>query len=161
VSGLALASLIPVLQTAVGPVIQISGVGLLLLTMTNRLGRTIERSRLLAARLPKAEPADRPAIEGQLRILWERSRLLRAGIVLVTASALSAALLVIVLFFSALFDLATGWLVGGLFVLCMACLIGSLAVFLREMNQSLAALKLELRGQGFTVGRTGAAEVQR
>ena len=37
--------LIPVLQTAIGPVILISGVGLLLLTMTNRLGRVIDRAR--------------------------------------------------------------------------------------------------------------------
>ena len=36
--------LIPIIQTAVGPVILISGLGLLLLTMTNRLGRIIDRS---------------------------------------------------------------------------------------------------------------------
>jgi hypothetical protein len=32
--------IVPVLQVAIGPVILISGVGLLLLTMTNRLSRT-------------------------------------------------------------------------------------------------------------------------
>ena len=40
--------LIPLLQTAIGPVILISGVGLLLLSMTNRFGRIIDRSRILA-----------------------------------------------------------------------------------------------------------------
>ena len=40
--------LVTVLQTAVGPVVVISGVGLLLLTMTNRLGRIVDRSRALA-----------------------------------------------------------------------------------------------------------------
>lgn len=34
--------LIPTLQTAIGPVILISGVALLLLTVTNRLGRAID-----------------------------------------------------------------------------------------------------------------------
>ena len=43
-----LIDLVPILQMAVGPVILISGVGLLLLSMTNRLGRVIDRSRLLA-----------------------------------------------------------------------------------------------------------------
>ena len=38
---------IPTLQTAIGPVILISGVALLLLTMTNRLGRAIDRARLI------------------------------------------------------------------------------------------------------------------
>ena len=35
-------AIVPILQTAIGPVILISGVGLLLLTMTNRLARTID-----------------------------------------------------------------------------------------------------------------------
>jgi hypothetical protein len=36
--------LIPVLQVAIGPVILISGVGLLLLTLTNRFGRAVDRA---------------------------------------------------------------------------------------------------------------------
>jgi len=43
--------LIPVLQVAIGPVILVSGVGLLLLTLTNRYGRTIDRSRQPAREL--------------------------------------------------------------------------------------------------------------
>jgi len=40
-----LEQIIPELRDAVGPVILISGVGLLLLTFTNRLGRAIDRAR--------------------------------------------------------------------------------------------------------------------
>jgi hypothetical protein len=47
--------LIPVLQVAVGPVILISGVGMLLLTLTNRFGRVIDRSRALADALRKTD----------------------------------------------------------------------------------------------------------
>ncbi len=46
--------IVPVLQVAIGPVILISGVGLLLLTMTNRLGRAIDRARQLKAELRNA-----------------------------------------------------------------------------------------------------------
>jgi hypothetical protein len=46
-----LQQLIPTLQVAIGPVILISGVGLLILSMTNRLGRTIDRSRKTAITL--------------------------------------------------------------------------------------------------------------
>jgi hypothetical protein len=38
-------------------------------------------------------------------------------------------------------------LIGALFILCMLCLIGSLVVFIHDLNQSLAALKLELEGR--------------
>ena len=40
------------LQVAIGPVILISGVGLLLLTMTNRLGRAIDRARQMTRICP-------------------------------------------------------------------------------------------------------------
>jgi hypothetical protein len=61
--------LIPVLQVAIGPVILISGVGLLLLTLTNRYGRTIDRSRLLMRELRELAADDRERPEGQIAIL--------------------------------------------------------------------------------------------
>lgn len=145
---ISVAELIPVLQMAIGPVILISGVGLLLLTMTNRLGRTIDRARMLAAGLPRAGDTSRVATEGQLRILWKRAHLVRTAIVLVSVSALAAAVLIGVLFCTALWQLETAWLIGTLFLACMACLIGSLIVFIHDINQSLAALKLELKVDG-------------
>ncbi|MBZ5537373.1 MAG: DUF2721 domain-containing protein [Acidobacteriia bacterium] len=143
------AQLIPVLQTAIGPVILVSGVGLLLLTMTNRLGRAIDRARILSAELPTATGDTRLKIVAQLGILWRRSHLIRLTIALASLSALAAAVLIIVLFFTALLQMETAWLISMLFILCMACLIASLVIFIQDVNQSLAALKLELRVDGF------------
>jgi hypothetical protein len=140
--------LIPTLQTAIGPVILISGVALLLLTMTNRLGRAIDRARLIGAALSESGRAVRPAQEAQLRILWGRARLIRTAIALAAVSALLAAALVIALFFSALMRLDVPWLITLLFVGCMVSLILALAVFLHDINQSLAALRLEIHSHG-------------
>jgi hypothetical protein len=140
--------LIPTLQTAIGPVILISGVALLLLTMTNRLGRAIDRARLIGTALAEPDPASRPALEAQLRILWRRSRLIRTAIALATISALMAAALVIALFFSALLEVDIAWLITLLFVACMVCLILALGLFLHDINRSLAALKLEMQSHG-------------
>jgi hypothetical protein len=41
-------SLLPMIQLAITPVILIAGVGSLLLSMTNRLGRIVDRTRILA-----------------------------------------------------------------------------------------------------------------
>jgi hypothetical protein len=139
--------LIPVLQTAIGPMILISGVGLFLLTMTNRLGRLVDRSRLLKARLFEANGASRMAIEAQLHIFLERGRLLRKAIALITVSAFTAAILIIVLFFSALFEFHDAWLIGTLFIASMICLCFSLLLFIKDINQSLVALKLELNSE--------------
>jgi hypothetical protein len=137
--------LIPVLQTAIGPVILISGVGLLLLTMTNRLGRVIDRARSLASQLASAAPAQNVHKSAQLAILWKRARLVRAAITLTALSALFAALLVVILFVTALFGLDDAWLIGLLFVMDMACLIFGLVYFLQDVNLSLEALRLELQ----------------
>jgi hypothetical protein len=136
--------LIPVLQTAIGPAILISGVGLLLLTMTNRLGRAIDRARILKGQVVVASDAGRTKIAAQLTILWARARLIRLAITLASLSALLAGVLIIALFFTALWQLETPWLIGGLFVSCLMCLIGSLGLFIVDINQSLAALRLEL-----------------
>ena len=140
--------LIPVLQTAIGPVILISGIGLLLLTMTNRLGRAIDRARILVGNLPNTTETRRVKIAAQLQILWRRARLIRLAIALASVSALAAAILIIVLFLTALWQIETSWIIVILFIVCMLCLIGSLALFIHDINQSLAALKLELEAGG-------------
>ena len=59
--------LIPVLQVAIGPVILISGVGLLLLSMTNRFGRVIDRARSLARSLDDATPEEEERVRRKIR----------------------------------------------------------------------------------------------
>jgi hypothetical protein len=136
--------LIPVLQTAIGPTILISGVGLLLLTMTNRLARTIDRARAAARELANAGEEDRRTGHQQLRVLWRRAKLIRLSIALASTSALFAAILIIVLFLTALLHLESAWLISALFIVCLASLIWSLCMFIHDINQALAALKLEL-----------------
>ena len=154
------AQLIPVLQTAIGPAILISGLGLLLLTMTNRLGRTIDRARILADEFPAATETNRTKVSAELQILWRRARLIRLAIALASMSALAAAILIIVLFFTALWKLETAWLIGGLFIVCMLCLIGSLGVFIHDINQALAALKLELAAVIHPTGKSNRMRSQ-
>jgi hypothetical protein len=136
--------IVPVLQTAVSPVVLISGVGLLLLTMTNRLGRIVDRARSLALRLRETDGEDKEPIHAQLRILSERARMVRRSIALAGFCVLFAAVLVISLFITSLFGTDLPWLVSTLFILSMACLIASLVYFIRDVNRSLEATALEV-----------------
>jgi len=146
------AQLIPVLQTAIGPVIMISGIGLLLLTMTNRYGRVIDRSRMLVDDLPNAAGENKAKIVAQLQIFWRRARLIRLVIALSSVSALCAAILIIVIFITALWQIETAWIIMSLFILCMMSLIASLTLFIYDINQSLGALKLKLETEGIDKG---------
>jgi len=136
--------LIPVLQVAIGPVILISGVGLLLLTLTNRFGRAVDRSRSLAKEVREVNQAERQRLASQVEILYRRAQLIRLSIIMAAVSLLLVAVLIIVLFVTALAKLEAGFVIVLLFVCCMASLITSLAAFIRDIHLSLQALKLEL-----------------
>lgn len=136
---LANADLTPILQTAIGPMILISGSGLVLLTMNNRLARTVDRARALAPRAATEAKA-----KGQLGILWKRANILRLAIFFASLSALCASLLMILLFMTALLKIELAWLSASMFIAAMFFMIDALALFIHDVNQSLVALKLEI-----------------
>lgn len=139
-----LQDIIPTIQLAIGPVILISGIGLLLLSMTNRYGRVVDRTRQLTREFRSSAPEYSETILGQLPILLKRAGIIRASIGLATVSVLMAALLIVVLFASTGLRLETPLLVTGLFITCMSCLIASLILLVVDINLSLRALKLEV-----------------
>ena len=121
---------------------------LLLLTGTNRLGRAIDRARLLTLERPGTDPGKQARISGQREILWGRPRLFRHAIALASMSALPAPILIMALFLTALWQIETAWLIALLFIASMACLVGSLIAFIYDIQRSLAALGLELAMEG-------------
>ncbi len=139
-----LVDIVPHLQVAIGPVILISGVGLLLLTMTNRLGRTIDRARTLAKESETTTSDKQGAVHEQITIIYRRAKLLRLAIGLAAGSALLAGLLIIGLFVSALLEANIVLLIELLFAGSLVSLISSLVVFMLDINLSLRALRLEL-----------------
>ncbi|HTT69550.1 MAG TPA: DUF2721 domain-containing protein [Gemmatimonadales bacterium] len=136
----------PVLQIALGPVILISGIGLLLLSMTNRLGRLIDRARKLSEARREATEQEIERVEAQIAVLSARAIDMRRAIVLAVVSLLFAAALVITLFLAAVLRWEAVVVVVTLFACCMLSLIASLLSFLRDVNHSLTAIKLELGG---------------
>jgi Na+/melibiose symporter-like transporter len=139
--------LIPMLQVAIGPVILISGVGLLLLSLTNRFGRAVDRSRQLIREMREADETNRPRLADQVAILFRRARLIQISIILATVSVLFAAMLIITLFFMALLKSELAVLISLLFICCLTSLIVSLFAFIMDIHLSLKALKLELDHQ--------------
>lgn len=140
-----LSEIVPVLQVAIGPVILISGVGLLLLTMTNRLGRAIDRARQLAQQLTQTAAAHREPVLAQVAIIYRRARVLRFTITLAALSVLLAAVLIVTLFLTALCKWDNGLFVSLLFIACMSSLVASLVAFIYDIHLSLVALRLEIK----------------
>ena len=138
--------LLPILQSSIGPVILISGVGLLLLTLTNRFGRMLDRTRLLNQELVAGPAADKAEpLRTQIGILMRRASILRLSITLGAITVLLAAVIMLLLFLSAWLHLELSGLIAVVFCVALLCLIGSMLAFIRDMNLALAAVRLEVK----------------
>ncbi len=140
-----LTQLVPTLQLAVGPVILISGVGLLLLTLTNRFGRMLDRSRAIIREISEGgQPAAVVAnLQGQVEILQRRARILRLSITLAAVTVLSVGVLILGLFVSALWQIEMARALVAIFCVAILGLIGSTLAFIADMNLSLRAAQLD------------------
>ncbi|MCU0793480.1 MAG: DUF2721 domain-containing protein [Opitutaceae bacterium] len=139
-------SLLPTIQLAITPVILITGIGSLLLTMTNRMGRIVDRTRILAgqARGATADAEERAHLEAQLRIMYRRAGLVRRAVSLAGLSMVCSGLLVVAIFAEVLTGSGLAVFIMALFALSIACLLAGLGFFLRDIHLSLSALGLEV-----------------
>lgn len=137
-------SLSRVLQFSISPVVLISAVGLLLLTVTNRFGRTIDRSRTLVVEIMGTEKSRRGPLQEQLRILLKRSEWLQRSITLIAASLFLSGLMIFLMFVK----IIAGWPVTaaiiGAFGLNVLSLICAIVYFLMELFLALEALRIEV-----------------
>jgi len=137
-------SLLPMIQLAITPVILITGLGSLMLSMTNRLGRIVDRTRIQAGQVQTAKDGDRGHAEAQLRILYRRAGLVRRAVMFNTLSMFTSGLLVVVIFVSALAGVEAGPLILALFMGAIGFLLTALGFFLSDINLALKALGLEV-----------------
>ncbi|MBI5136871.1 MAG: DUF2721 domain-containing protein [Nitrospirae bacterium] len=140
----ALKDITAILQAAISPVALLSGVGLLLLSLTNRWGRVADRARALSEQRHTAAPEEIDNLDTQTRILYRRARILRASISLAAASILFASLLIVALFLAYLFQVSVRFWLIGLFAVSFAALIPSILLLMQDAGMSLRALRLEL-----------------
>lgn len=140
--------LLPILQSSIGPVILISGVGLLLLTLTNRFGRMLDRARLINQELGTELAADKQAaLRMQISILMRRAGILRTSIALGAVTVLLAAVLMLVLFLAAWLRLEWAGVIIGIFCVAQLCLIGSMVAFIHDLHLALEAVRHEVQVQ--------------
>jgi maltooligosyltrehalose trehalohydrolase len=142
---MSLRELVPILQIAIGPVILISGIGLLLLSMTNRFGRVIDRSRQFSLALKSMKGAERDVAISQIKILSTRALLVRQAITFATVSLLFAAILVITLFLAAALRWIAEFRVDALRLDAIHAIVDlSARTFLEELRDAVSAKAREL-----------------
>ena len=137
-----LENLTAVLQASISPVALISGVGLLMLSQSNRLGRVMDRLRELLGQ--RRSTGNDPHLEKQIGVLHRRAGILKGSLTAAATCVLLASALVLLVFSVAVFGLRLELLIITLFALSLLSLIASLVLFILDMNQSLQAVEEEL-----------------
>jgi len=137
-------SILPIIQLSITPVILISGLGALCISLTNRMGRIVDRTRSLAGLIQKATPDGRQYLEDQLLIMFRRAKIMRFSMTMITASMFISGLLIVILFLSALTRLDLSVLILSAFITSVCCLLAGLAAFLRDLYLSLHAVQVEV-----------------
>ncbi len=129
-------------QLAVAPVFLLSGIGAILAVMTNRLGRVIDRARVLEDRLEVASAESRATLRADLAVLSRRAKLNGRAITLCTMTALLVCTVIAILFLSAFLRFDATIPVALLFIAAMLCFFLGLLWFLREIYLATKSLRI-------------------
>jgi hypothetical protein len=124
-----------VIQLAVAPVFLLAGIAGLLGVLSTRLGRIIDRARVIERRTLQTTREDQRALlRAETASLWRRIALINWAIRLCVSGALAVCLVIVTLFVGAFvrFDMAS--FVAVLFVVAMLLIIAGLVFLLREVG---------------------------
>lgn len=141
------------IQLAVAPVFLLAAIAGMLSVMSTRLGRIIDRARIIERRIPQAmRDEQRALLRNEVSTLWQRIALINWAIRLCVTGALAVCTVIMAIFVGEFVEFNLGTLIGILFVIAMALMIAGLLFFLREVNVSTRhmreGMELALDGAG-------------
>ena len=125
-----------VIQLAVAPVFLLTAITTLISAMNTRLGRIVDRRRVIQTRLKES---DQPESRSELAKLARRTRLVYYSIFCAVFAALLVCLVVAGAFLGALIAVNLSRMVATLFIAAMLAIIAALGLFLREIYLAVRA----------------------
>jgi H+/Cl- antiporter ClcA len=135
-----------VLQLAVSPAILISACGLLILSMSNRLGRAIDRARSLSIERKNATDLRRKNLDRQMEVIRHRCGLIRSAILFCSICILLTAILILALFILTSVEVEAGLIIAIIFCGSILSLAVALVFFTRDVFLALKAMETEING---------------
>lgn len=133
-----------VLANALTPITLISGVGVLMLCMTNRYNHTTDRIRQLIKKREEGGLMLEPDIDAEIHLIFRRASLLRKAMLSVALASVFTGFLVAVNIFSSLFNLDLSIFASIGLLAALILIITSTAFFSLEITISLKALGITI-----------------
>ncbi|MDG2091444.1 MAG: DUF2721 domain-containing protein [Gammaproteobacteria bacterium] len=128
-------TLAAIIEIAVAPVFLLAGIAGFLNVMSGRLGRIVDRGRVLENEIIALENGEEKKLtQNEFETIRRRSKLINWSIAMCTASGLMVCFVVVSLFIGDYWDFEITSLIISLFVLAMIWLILALLLFLVEVQ---------------------------
>jgi Protein of unknown function (DUF2721) len=122
-----------VIQLAVAPVFMMTAVGAIIAALNMRLGRAVDRRRVLEQELPAMLDDEIGSARDELATIARRIRFVYLAIVAAVVAGLFVCLLIVSAFVGAFVRADLSYTIGAMFVLAMLALVACLLLFLREI----------------------------
>lgn len=131
-----------IIQLSIAPVFLLTAIGAFLSAITTRLGRVIDRARMLESIIAREGVEDNAVAINELVGLDRRMLLANRAVGLSIGSALTVCTLITVLFISAVSPIHLDQIVPILFILALLLLTASLTAFLLEIRISIRTVRV-------------------
>ena len=128
-----LADISQVIQLAIAPVFLLTAIATMINAMNTRLGRIVDRRRVIQDRIDSADGKINPGCDTEMDQLRRRSRLIYFAMFGAVLSALLVCLVVAGSFLGVLLGVEISREIAGLFIAAMLAMIAALSLFLREV----------------------------
>lgn len=131
-----------IIQSALAPVFLLAGIGAFLNVLISRLSRIVDRAREVIPNLLASRGAEHDRLQGEIRIIDRRMKLVSRAIWLSVLSAVLTCLVVILLFAGTLTGGSFGRAIAVIFIATMIALGLGFAIFLLETRVASRALRI-------------------
>ncbi len=130
------------IQLALAPVFVLVAIGNIIATLTQRLGRVVDRGRQLQKLHGETEGAEHDMIVREIRMSDQRIALIGSALSRLVAAALSIGVTVVLLFVEEFAHIGLNPVAAGTFILAIALLMWALVLFLKETREATEALRI-------------------
>lgn len=144
-SGMHIDAIVSVLGASIAPCVLIYCTCQLLLSMSSRVRRTIDRLRHVLASRESATGALRGNLDRQATLLFRRCVVQRTAFAMAIGCIFCVSATILLLFATQLYHLPIQFLVEWLFLSGLLCLLASLALFFADIQLTISTVKLEIK----------------
>jgi len=130
------------IQSALAPVFVLVAIGNILNIVSTRLGRIIDRARVLQTRHGETEGEAHDIVVNEMRAIDQRILLNTRAIRVLVMAGLAIGTTVAILFFEEMIDVSLERVAAGVFLVAISLLMWGLTLFLRETQVAAATLRI-------------------